>query len=457
VPLAAADMEPRPWVTGSDWPIRRADIEEHYKRAQRWLDLPNRSYEGTEWATEEEPLLPLEGTGLCTMMYQFPDRNTLLKGHRAALEASENVTTYYNATVAEIESDEGGQRATGLRVVTAPGRELTFSADLIVLAQGLANPQLLLASTRRHDKGIGNQHDNVGRFFNDHPLLMGGIFTPYSRDLIDRMKLYDLRLIDGRGTLGHLELSDETLRTEECSNLSFIMYPRKHMSPRKEAGFDASQRIREALRERRIPAAADLMTALSGADGIAQQCYERLVVPTGNLAVGGWSKKAKPSEHFTHFEVLHQVEQLPHSDNRIRLSDERDAHGNRRIEIKWRWHDYDRDLCRKAQNIFARELKKAGVGEFVPSEPLQIKNASTTHFLGSTRMYDDPRKGVVDAQCRVHGMNNLYIAGGSVFTTGSFANPTLTIIALGIRLADHLKAISREPARIGEKTARETG
>jgi choline dehydrogenase-like flavoprotein len=265
VPYAAGDFEPRPWIEDSDWPIRRPEIESYYDRAQVWLDLPGRSFDGEAWHSEETPMLPLEGTGLRTVMYQFPDRDTLLRDHRTALQASDNVTTYYHATAAEIETDEGGQEVTGVRVMAAPGHELTFKADLVVLAQGLANPQLLLASTKHHANGIGNQHDQVGRYFNDHPLLMGGNLTLYSPELMDRMSLYDLRLVNGRGALGHLELSDETLRTEECSNLSFIMYPRNLMSPRKTAGYTASLRLRDAFRERRMPPVGDVAAEIGRA------------------------------------------------------------------------------------------------------------------------------------------------------------------------------------------------
>ncbi len=62
------------------------------------------------------------------------------------------------------------------------------------------------------------------------------------------------------------------------------------------------------------------------------------------------------------------------------------------------------------------------------------------HFIGATRMSPDPRDGVVNANCKVHGVDNLYVAGCSVFPTGGHANPTLTIVALAIRLADHLRS-----------------
>jgi choline dehydrogenase-like flavoprotein len=62
--------------------------------------------------------------------------------------------------------------------------------------------------------------------------------------------------------------------------------------------------------------------------------------------------------------------------------------------------------------------------------------------MGTTRMHADPRQGVVDVNCKVHGVDNLYIAGSSVFPTGGYANPTLTLVALALRLADRLKAQS---------------
>ena len=137
--------------------------------------------------------------------------------------------------------------------------------------------------------------------------------------------------------------------------------------------------------------------------------------------------------------MLHQVEQPPRYDNRVRLGQERDDLGNRLIEIQWRWHDQDIALVHRSQDIVARELARSGLGTFHIRRPMEIKTTSTTHFLGTTRMHDDPRSGVVDREGRVHGVENLYVTGSSVFPSGGYANPTLTIVALSLRLAERIR------------------
>jgi len=136
------------------------------------------------------------------------------------------------------------------------------------------------------------------------------------------------------------------------------------------------------------------------------------------------------------------VEQSPDPANRIVLSDELDQLGQRRIKIFWRWNELDLNSIRRTQEIFRQEFATAGIGTFTPTKASALGKplafSSPHHFMGATRMHDDPRRGVVDANCRVHGLQNLFIAGSSVFPTGGFANPTLTVVAMTLRLAEHL-------------------
>jgi len=119
--------------------------------------------------------------------------------------------------------------------------------------------------------------------------------------------------------------------------------------------------------------------------------------------------------------------------------------------VIWRWNELGLRSIRQAQLIFRGELASAGIGTFVPLEgtiATQPRFDSTHHFLGTTRMHDNPRNGVVDADCRVHGIPNLFVAGSSVFPTGGCANPTLTIVALALRLATHLQSELQSTPRI---------
>lgn len=438
--LSAVDFEARPWLPDSAWPLSIAELAPFYARAQQWFELPPWHYGPGYWEGADAPRLPLQGSGLRTSMFHFADKEVVLSGQRELIGASRDITCYYNATAARLQLDASSGRVRAVHALAQPGHALVFEADTIVLAQGgLATPQLLLASDDVLADGIGNQHGLVGRYFMDHPLVFGGTFTPSSRKLIDRMALYDLRRVDGTSAMGHLQLTDATLRGEPSVNLSTILFPRRSMSRRREIGFRASQRVREALRRKQLPRKRDLVAAALGVDGVLQQYNDRLRRPISHLGVGGWSRQGEPSHRLDHFEVLHQVEQPPRYDNRVRLGQERDDLGNRLIEIQWRWHDQDIALVHRSQDIVARELARSGLGTFHIRRPMEIKTTSTTHFLGTTRMHDDPRSGVVDREGRVHGVENLYVTGSSVFPSGGYANPTLTIVALSLRLAERIR------------------
>ena len=144
------------------------------------------------------------------------------------------------------------------------------------------------------------------------------------------------------------------------------------------------------------------------------------------------------------FALSNACEQVPNAESRVQLSYERDALGMKRVALKWRLSALDRDSVRRSHEILAREIGRAGLGRVKPglgdasgTWPADMNGAR--HHLGTTRMHADPKQGVVDADARVHGVANLYVAGSSVFPTSGSANPTLTIVALALRLADHLK------------------
>jgi choline dehydrogenase-like flavoprotein len=131
----------------------------------------------------------------------------------------------------------------------------------------------------------------------------------------------------------------------------------------------------------------------------------------------------------------------------VLLDGERDALGMPRIRLDWRLTDLDRRSLLRTHEALAKEFGRTGLGRIQIEAWLQDDKAGWSdelsggyHPMGTTRMADDPRRGVVDRHCRVHGLTNLYVAGSSVFPTGGSANPTLTIVALALRLAEHLKA-----------------
>ena len=126
------------------------------------------------------------------------------------------------------------------------------------------------------------------------------------------------------------------------------------------------------------------------------------------------------------------------------LSTDRDQIGMPRVKLDWRLSPIDKWSLRRSHEIFSEQITSTGVGRLLIQADKDESSWPTTligpcHHIGTTRMHGDPKLGVVNQNCQVHGTSNLYIAGSSVFPTSGTAAPTLTIVALALRLADHIK------------------
>ena len=142
--------------------------------------------------------------------------------------------------------------------------------------------------------------------------------------------------------------------------------------------------------------------------------------------------------------VKNVMEQAPNPDSRVTLGQDRDRLGCRRPVLQWRTSAVDKSTAHRAHAILGEEISRSGIGRMTSAmgreaDPWPAAVRGARHHMGTTRMHVDPRRGVVDADCRVHGIANLYVAGSSVFPTSGAANPTLTIVALALRLARHLQ------------------
>lgn len=448
IPMSAADFESRDWMDECGWPVGLDYLAPYYARAQAFFGLPPRGFEPEAWSDEDHQPLELNPERVKTVMFQFADGNVVRDRAAKAVCASKNVTIYTYAAAHELILAEDGRTVASVRCATDPGRQITVRADQVILAAGgLWNAQLLLASDRQIKGGLGNRGDHVGRHFADHPLLQGGRFHPASRDLFERMKLYDMRPVNGVSCMGHLQIAETALRTERVFNAAALFLPAekdadKHraLSPRQERAFKAAINLRFALRNRSLPELGDFVDVLAGIDGPAKRLADRVLRPKAHLSRGGWSDLPNLERRFDYFDVFHISEQAPHHDSRVVLSGERDRLGQRKVRVEWTYHDADKAAIMRTLELFADELAKAGLGRYEifranDGGPV-VLHSSANHFIGLTRMSERAEDGVVDVDCRVHGTRNLYVASSSVFPSAGFANPTLSIVALAHRVGD---------------------
>ena len=397
-PLEPIDFEARDWVPHSGWPFGFEVLRPFYARAQRVLLLEDYVYDGSSWATQERPLLPLEPGSFETRNFQVaPTR--FGEVHRGAVTSAGNLDTFLHANAVELRPDATGSRIESLRVATLAGARFDVRARVFVLATGgIENARLLLASNQVQPQGVGNANDLVGRFFMEHPQLASAAFLPARADLpLDLYHPHPRGRVENWAVL----MPTEELQRRERSLDFWAVLASEGALP----GFERSL--------------ASAIHALEGAPG-------------------------EPAARAIF--LLASGEQAPNPHSRVRLGDERDALGMPRVQLEWRLSALDKHSMLRSHEVLGRELARAGLGRLqvlVGAGDAEWPDdlSGGRHHMGTTRMHDDPRQGVVDATCRVHGMQNLYVAGSSVFPTSGAANPTLTIVALALRLADHLKGV----------------
>ncbi len=448
-PLDEVDFEPRDWLPNyCGWPFDRNYLIPFYERAHKMFRLKGLTYQAENWATAEAPQIPFQGDRVTTKIFQFGPRPAFFQDHLGVVKQAKNITTYIHANAVELETDETGKTVQRVRVACLGGNQFWVAAKMVILAAGGVNTaQLLLLSDRVQKQGLGNDYDLVGRFYSDHPLITGGIVIPSSPEVFKKTALYDLRSINGISVMGALGLTNEAMRRERVLNTAAWLFPRslKDFRPTKAV---ASLR---ALFKKENPSTSQSLpqhfgNIITGLDSIAAFAYRKLTrkVFYPHIFLGGWSELEGLERMYDVFEVLQIMEQAPHPDNRVALSREVDALGRRRVQMQTRLRDADIASIKRSQEMMAEEIQKSGLGTYVldrDGDLPVLERGGTAHHTGTTRMHIDPKQGVVDADCRVHSVSNLYIASSSVFPSSGYANPTLTIVALSLRLADRIKSL----------------
>ncbi len=436
-PLDPIDFEARDGLVYSGWPFGREHLEPFYRRAHELLELGAMRYDASDWPDSGAPL-ELRSPDVRPTLFQFSPTN-FAQIYRAELEKAPNLDVLLYASAVEIECDAAGERVTRLRVATTQRRRLSVSANVYILAAGgIENPRLLLISRSHRRARLGNEHDLVGRFFMEHPHMYVGPFTPGAS--CPEMDLYAVSAVGGSfrpgPVIAGLSPSPELLRRERLLNASLGFFVRKVHQARAEYwsdGVTSLERMLEAASRGEVPddSARCVVDVLAGAAPIARNLLARALTRGRTQLVARLA-----------------LEQAPDPSSRVVLSSRRDALGLPRVLLDWRLGEVDRRSALRFLEIARDALRASGMGEIqshldlAPRERLRWPRAirGAHHHMGTTRMHLDPKLGVVDEHCRVHGVQNLYIAGSSVFPTSGYANPTLTLVALSLRLSDHVRA-----------------
>jgi choline dehydrogenase-like flavoprotein len=425
-PFDPIDFEQRDGIPWTGWPFDFAHLEPYYRRAHELSDLGPATFETADWERPGMARLPLDEACVTTSVLQRG--MTTFQRFRDEFAAASTITVFHHATVTEIVSSGEPATVERLEVATAADRRFTIRARWFVLAAGgIENPRLLLSSVGHQPAGLGNGHDLVGRFFMEHLAGRVGYVRPPDPGTVADAGLYDSHEEGNVFVQAALTPNPDVLRREGLPNMAFFLLPRP------------DDFTTEGVRSLKALVNSVYRRPWVGHTGAHVRNVVQGAAPTARI-LGRRVVRSEPRD--TVLVVRTQAEQVPHPESRVTIGRGRDRYGTPRVVIDWRVTDFDTASIRRGEEIVDAELRRAGIGRIermLGEEDPPVVFEGDHHHIGTTRMDADPARGVVDVDGRVHGVRNLWVAGSSVFPTGGWINPTLTIVALSVRLADHLQ------------------
>ena len=454
VPFDPIDFVERSYLPGSGWPISHRDLAAYYPQANAWAEAGLFEYDADALFNKpEEAMFRGFHSDIVrtNSLERFSCPTDFGVRYERRLRLASDVRLLLGANCTGLKFRQGTIESAD--IATLGGNRFKVQARRFVLATGgIESARLLLASNDACPAGIGNEHDLVGRNYLCHIAGNVGTLTVHGPAHNVRHGYEVAR--DGVYCRRRLCLTEAEQRRIGAGNMvARLHFPRiadpSHGNGVLSGLYLARPLISYEYGKRLNDGATSLATYVRHAGNVVADAWE-----TGAF-LGHWLRKRTLADRkfpsvilrnrSNRFSLEVHSEQFPNRDSRITLGDSPDALGVRRVRVDWRYTEADIDSVRKTLSVFAQEFERSGVArlEFDPDtleRDLTRFGAYGGHHIGTTRMGNDPRDSVVDRNCRVHSTDNLYVCGSAVFPTSSQANPTLTIIAMALRLADHLTA-----------------
>jgi len=416
-----------------DWPISMADLDPYYDLVGEWFEI--------DWDDHELPVF--DDDRLNTAPFHVVSRSAFSDPTPAHLDG---IRVLLEAPVSRLVVGPSGA-ISAAHVSTRSGEELKLEADRFVLAMNtMPATQLLMHSDAANSSGM------LGHYLMDHPLVTFGFIEPAAdlpREMLAQLtpkptdtglfwpKLIPDQTAVAAGSLVNLAMTLVPLDWTVRRNLMRHRMLKPVVVGARTGAKHSLARVARDVKSRSFDKAllGDAFTTLRGADELLHIKF-RPKGPRFNLENGWWADALGDSLPKT-YEIAAMVEQRAHSENRVTISDQRNSLGWRKLRVDWSYRQADKDAVDLAATPIIDGLEEAGFGRFTRlAAKDHTENYSCHHASGTIRMSSDPAAGVVDPDCRAHDHDNLFIAGMSVFPSVGFANPTLTSMALGARIAD---------------------
>jgi choline dehydrogenase-like flavoprotein len=456
MPFDPIDFEKRDYIAESGWPINYQDVAQYYPEASKLCEIGEPNFKINN-AQENAPNI-IKGFSSDIISTQSiekfscPTNFAQRYGHR--LESNANVTVILHSNCTAIELTEDGKSVSYLQVKTLKNTSFKVSAKKFIIAMGgLETPRLLLASCSVNKAGVGNEHDVVGRYYMCHMAgnigevkLNGSVHEVYHNYFLSPDGIYSRR---------RLSLYEDIQKEQKIGNMIARLHFPRISDPIHKIGVLSSLYIVKNLisyeyGKRLNDGSIKPLEYIKHLFNIITDPVDITKFLIHWITKRTFAARKFPSIILSNRNNLFSFdvhgEQEPNVNSRVSLIDATDPLGMPQIKVDWHYTKNDILTVKRTLDIFAAEFERKNIGtvyydESKIEEELLRFGAYGGHHIGTARMGNDVKNSVVDANCKVHGVSNLFIAGSSVFPTSSQANPTLTIVAMSLRLADHLLTI----------------
>ncbi len=423
-PLDEIDFSYRDWIPDSGWPIDRADLDPYYAKAHEVCRLGDYAYSVDELETPGSSRLAFDAQLVESTVFRHSSTTPFGAIYQEEIKSAKNIHAYLHSNVLEFETNVEGSSVTRIEVGTLHGSRFGVRSKIFILATGaIENARLMLTSDTTAKYGIGNDYGHVGRNFMEHVSMVGAMFMPWESE--NSLDIYAYN--ENHNGIAALTIPAEIQQEQETLNICANLVPSSIAAGLKSVAPGIVASVIELRTDRSWKNLGKHIKRISSnLDDVALHSYRQIF-------------RARSSDR--QYQLVYQMEQAPNPESRVTLGADKDALGMRRSEVKWAFGELERNTLRKTNEIIAKAAGKAALGRLweVPDAgdsgwPPGVRGA--WHQMGTTRMSRDPKKGVVDMNCKVHGLANLYVAGSSVFPTSGCSGPTLSIVALALRLAN---------------------
>lgn len=464
VPFDPIDFDSRSWIPNSGWPISHMDVQPYMAPACVLSEAGVPEFDARKVfpETQAEIIRGFDNPDIVSWpLERWSIPTDFAKRYRSDLDAAPHVRVLMHAHATHLQLSAEGNTLSSVDAACSLGQVFHVKAKRTVLGcGGLENARLLLAARDVAPQGIGNEHDQVGRYYQSHRFGVCGhaVFKDPTKDFIYEFEKDQ----DGVYCRRRFWMTPEAQANHQvCNVVGFFFRNVSGSSEHRNAMVSCvlliktllggarkgPKRLFEILRDQRRELSQHACIVLKDGPSVFRQlaevaytrCFQKRRLPM-----------VLPPRKINRFPLFYQTEHTPLYESRVVLDENAvDEFGMPRLDARIRFCETDYRTCSTFVKLFKQRFEEAGLGTFEISEeeqrlldnPNPLDFNSNAHNVGTTRMSATPEQGVVDVNCRLHSVNNLFISGASVFPTSSHANPTLLIVALGLRLADHLKQI----------------